>query len=361
MRKLITICAALLTFSALSFTVSSDDAALLARAERLHDQIISIDTHTDSALHLPKQNVNPDKRQVTFAKLREGRVDCCFFPIYIGQGPRDDASLRKALDYTVEKMDIIEKYICDHSNEARIAYSPDDLENNKKQGKLSLVMGIENGYPIGRDLSNLEMFYNKGVRIITLSHNENNDICDSSRDSVAEWHGLSPFGRDVVAEMNRLGIIVDVSHTSTETLYDCLVLSKAPIMASHSCVYAIKDHPRNLTDDEIRAIAAHNGVIQVTTGRWALSWKPHAEVNIGTFCDHVDYIKNLVGPEYVGIGTDFDGGGGMMELNDASDMKYITVELMRRGWTDEELRLFWGGNAMRVWREVERVAAELQK
>jgi microsomal dipeptidase-like Zn-dependent dipeptidase len=156
--------------------------------------------------------------------------------------------------------------------------------------------------------------------------------------------------------MNRLGIIVDCSHASASTLYDCLELSTAPVICSHSCVYAIKDHPRNLTDEEIKAIAAKGGVIQVTSGRWALSWQPHAQVNIGCFCDHVEYIRNLVGVEYVGIGTDFDGGGGMNELEDASKMKMITVELMRRGWTDRELELFWGGNFLRVMRAVEKAA-----
>ena len=331
----------------------ADEAALLRRAEKLHDRILSIDTHTDTALDLLKDSVDLSRVQADFAKLREGRVDCCFYPIFVDQGPLDDASRQKAYEWTLEKMKAIRAYIEARPHEARIALTADDIVRNKKQHRLSLVMGIENGYPIGQDLSKVKEFYDLGTRIITLSHNYDNDICDASRYPKHTWGGLSPFGKELVREMNRLGIVVDCSHASTETLFDCLELSTAPVICSHSCVYAIKDHPRNLRDDEIRAIAAKGGVIQVTTGRWALSWLPHAEVNISTFCDHVEYIRRLVGVEYVGIGTDFDGGGGMNGLEDASKMKMITVELMRRGWTDHELELFWGGNFLRVLRAVE--------
>ena len=344
----------LLLTVALGFTVQQDDdAALLRRAEKLHDKILSIDTHTDTALELVKDSVDLAKVQADFAKLREGRVDCCFYPIFVDQGPLDEASRQQAFEWTLSKMKAIRAYVEARPKEAAIALSAKDIERNKKRHKLSLVMGIENGYPIGKDLSRLQVFYDLGTRIITLCHNYDNDICDASRYPKKTWGGLSPFGKELVREMNRLGIIVDCSHASTETLYDCLALSTAPVICSHSCVYTIKDHPRNLTDDEIRAIAAKGGVIQVTTGRWALSWLPHAEVNISTFCDHVEYIRNLVGVEYVGIGTDFDGGGGMNELEDASKMKMITVELLRRGWTDHELELFWGGNFLRVMRAVE--------
>lgn len=343
---------------ALGFTVQQDgDAVLEKHAQRLHDRIISIDTHTDTALELVRDSVDLAKVQADFAKLRAGRVDCCFYPIFVDQGPLDDASRQKAYEWTVGKMKAIRAYIEARPREARIALTADDIVKNKKRHRLSLVMGIENGYPIGQDLSKLKEFYDLGTRIVTLSHNYDNDICDASRYPKRTWGGLSPFGKELVREMNRLGVIVDCSHASTETLYDCLELSTAPVICSHSCVYAIKDHPRNLTDDEIRAIAAKGGVIQVTTGRWALSWLPQAQVDISTFCDHVEYIRNLVGVEYVGIGTDFDGGGGMNGLEDASKMKDITVELLRRGWTDRELELFWGGNFLRVWRAVEAAAA----
>ena len=357
MKHCLTFLPALLLFAALGFTAQQDETALLEkRAQKLHDKIIAIDTHTDTALELVKEDVDLSKVQGDFAKLRAGRVDCCFYPIFVNQGPLTDASRDSAYRWTRAKMEAIRAYIEARPREARIALGPDDVVKNKKHHRLSLVMGIENGYPVGRDLGKVREFYDLGTRIITLSHNYDNDICDASRYPQNTWGGLSPFGKELVREMNRLGIIVDCSHASTSTLYDCLELSTAPVICSHSCVYAIKDHPRNLTDDEIRAIAAKGGVIQVTTGRWALSWLPHAQVDVGTLCDHVEYIRRLVGVEYVGIGTDFDGGGGMNGLEDASKMKDITVELMRRGWTDHELELFWGGNLLRVWRAVENAA-----
>lgn len=352
MKILTTIFAALL-LSAAAFAQDLGDAALLQRAERLHDRIVSIDTHTDTALELIRDSVDMDRVQASFPRLREGRVDCCFYPIFTEQGPLDEAAEQAAFEKAIGQMKAIRAYIEARPRKARIALTVKDIERNKKKRRLSLVMGLENAYPIGRDLSRLQDFYDLGTRIITLCHNYDNDICDASRYPEKTWGGLSPFGKELVREMNRLGIIVDCSHASTQTLYDCLELSTAPVICSHSCVYAIKDHPRNLTDDEIRAIAAKGGVIQVTTGRWALSWLPADQVDIGTFCDHVEYIRRLVGVEYVGIGTDFDGGGGMKGLEDASKMKDITVELMRRGWTDRELELFWGGNFLRVMRAVE--------
>ena len=354
MKRRMNLLPALLLWAAFGFTAQQDgQAQLLRRAGKLHDRIISIDTHTDTALKLVRDDVDLAKVQADLAKLREGRVDCCFYPIFVDQGPLEDKSRDSAYLWARGKMEAIRAYIQARPKEAAVALTADDIVRNKKRRKLSLVMGLENGYPIGKDLSRLRDFYDLGTRIITLSHNYDNDICDASRYPNNTWGGLSPFGKELVREMNRLGIIVDCSHASTSTLYDCLELSTAPIICSHSCVHAIKDHPRNLTDDEIRAIAARGGVVQVTTGRWALSWLPHAQVNISSFCDHVEYIRNLVGVEYVGIGTDFDGGGGMNGLEDASKMKYITVELMRRGWTDRELGLFWGGNFLRVMRAVE--------
>jgi len=357
--KRITASAAVVMTAAIS--IQGDNDNLETRAQQLHDNIISVDTHTDSALYLPLDESQRKKvLQITFEKMRTGRLDCVFLPIFVRQNPLDDTSRDNAFSYADQKMNAIVDYINARPSEAMIALTPDDVKKAKKDGKLSFVMGLENGFPIGRDLSKLEYFYNKGARIITLSHNCHNDICDASNDSVTVYHGLSEFGYELVSEMNRLGMIIDVSHTSTETLYDCLEASKAPIIASHSCVHAIKQIPRNLTDAEIRAIAEKGGVVQVTTGRWALSNKPKPEVNISCFCDHADYIKNLVGIEYVGIGTDFDGGGGMNQLEDSSKMKDITIELMRRGWTDSDLELFWGGNVLRVWKEICKVSAQMK-
>ncbi|MDD2294030.1 MAG: dipeptidase [Bacteroidales bacterium] len=362
MNKLKFIMASAMCFAALSFTAQSD-AELAAHANALHKSMFTIDTHTDTAIHLshPKYDENGNyKGQITFPKMKEGGLDAAFFAIYLGQGPCDEVSSKKATQYAVNEINLFKEYVSRHAEEAEIAWCADDFWKIKNKGKSAVLFAIENGYALGKEISNVEMFYKMGVRAITLSHNYNNDICDASRDSVVRWHGLSPYGLQVVKEMNRLGIIVDISHTSTETLFDCIEASAAPIIATHSCVWNLKDHPRNLKDDEIKAIAAKGGVIQVTTGRWALSWLPHAQVNVSTFCDHVDYVKHLVGVEHVGIGTDFDGGGGMNQLEDVTKMKNITIELLRRGWTDEEIKLFWGENVIRVMKEVEKVAHEIQ-
>lgn len=353
---------AILAFLALSFTFQSDtEQALIDHANELHKNMFTFDTHTDTAIHLnhPRYDENGNyKGQITFPKMKEGGLDGAFFAIYLEQGPCDDATLKKQTKYAVDEINLFKEYVAKHSDEAAIAYCADDFWKIKKQGKSVVMFAIENGYALGKDISNVGMFYKMGVRAITLSHNYNNDICDASRDTIAKWHGLSPFGYKVVKEMNKYGIIVDISHTSTETLFDCIEASTAPIIATHSCVWNLKDHPRNLKDDEIKAIADKGGVIQITTGRWALSWLPHAQVNVSTFCDHVDYVKNLVGAEHVGVGTDFDGGGGMNQLEDVTKMKNITIELLRRGWTDDEIKLFWGENLIRVMKEVEKVASK---
>ena len=199
MKKALTFLPTLLLFAALGFTVQQDEAAaLLKRAEKLHNKIISIDTHTDTALSLVRDDVDLSKVQADFAKLRAGRVDCCFYPIFVDQGPLEDASRDSAYRWTLNKMKAIRAYIEARPREARIAYCADDIVKNKKRHKLSLVMGIENGYPIGKDLSRVKEFYDLGTRIITLSHNYDNDICDASRYPQNTWGGLSPFGKELV-------------------------------------------------------------------------------------------------------------------------------------------------------------------
>ncbi len=346
-----------------SFSLQGDEA-LQARADALHKKIFSIDTHNDTAIatNHPNASYGVTKGQVSFKMMKEGGLDAAMFAIYLEQGPLDDASVKKATQYAIDEINMFKKYISEHSDEAEIAYCADDFLPVKKSGKSAVMFAIENGYAIGRNIENVELFYNMGVRLVVLSHNYNNDICDSSRDSVSRWGGLSPFGYKVVGEMNRLGMIIDVSHTSTATLFDCIEASKTPIIASHSGVWNLKHNPRNLKDEEIKAIAAKGGVIQVGTGKFFISDKPKAEVTVSDLCDHIDYIKNLVGPQYVGIGTDFDGGGGVVGLENVSKMKNITIELMRRGWSDKELEMFWGANYLRVLRQVENYArkGELQ-
>ncbi len=330
---------------------SDKEISYIKKAERIHKSVITIDTHNDTALNFndPDATRTVAKGQVTFPMMSEGGLDAAFFAIYIGQGPRDEASNKEANFYVADQLLRFKSYV-ENSDLARIAYNAEDIRSNKRAGKISVILALENGYPFGKDISQVERFYRYGVRAVTICHNYNNDICDASMDSVSEHGGLSPFGYKVVEEMNRLGIIIDVSHASSQTLADVLETSKLPVVASHSGVYSIKNHKRNLKDDEIRAIAARGGLIQVATGRFFLSNKPKSEVTVKDIADHIDYVRSLVGIKHVGIGTDFDGGGGVVGMETAAKMKNLTIELLKRGYSKRELRFFWGENLLRILR-----------
>jgi membrane dipeptidase len=289
-------------------------------------------------------------------------LDAAFFAIYLDQGPLNDFSRDSVYNYAMNEIALFKKYIAEHSDEAEIGYAPEDLKKIKKKGKRCVVFALENGYGIGKDLDKINKFYDEGVRYITLCHNYVNDICDASRYTKGHsWGGLSEFGYKVVERMNELGMIIDFSHASSSTLWDLLECSKAPVIATHSSVWELKKNNRNLKDDEIKAIAKAGGLIQLASGRFFLSDLPKKEVTIKHLADHIDYIKNLVGVEYIGLGTDFDGGGGVVGLEDCSKMKDLTKELLLRGYTPYELSLFWGGNFLRVWQKIIDVSKELKK
>ncbi len=353
----------MLSLSTFAQNVGRDrDARLNEIADSLHKVMFSIDTHVDSASHLnhpDAKGYTVTKGQVTFPKMKAGGLDACFFAIYKGQGPLDDASSQKAVDFAFNEIKLFKEYMAKHSDECGQAWCADDFWKLKKEGKSIVMLTLENGYVLGKDINNLRKFYNEGCRAMTLTHNYNNDLCDGSRDSVEHWRGLSPFGKAVVDTMNVLGMIVDVSHVTTASLLDAVACSKAPCVATHSGVWNIKNHPRNLKDEEIKAIAAKGGLIQIGSGRFFLSWRPKTEVSVKDYVDHVEYVRDLVGIEYVGIGTDFDGGGGMNGLEDCSQMKNITVEMLRRGWSHNDIKLFWGENLLRVMRVVEAKGREL--
>jgi membrane dipeptidase len=286
------------------------------------------------------------------------------------------------------------------SDLATLALKADDLARIEKTGKRAIYIGMENGFPLAKDLSRVEEFYKLGVRYITLCHSYHNDICDSSSDSKpAENNGVSEFGKLVIAEMNRLGMMIDVSHASDKSFFDVLELSKTPVIASHSSVRAIASNNRNMTDEMIKRLAEKGGVIQIclldayikdpdtTTVKFqelkrlrkihqttfnqmdekekeafnqewekARAKNPEEMPSVKDLVDHIDHVKNLVGIDYVGIGSDFDGGGGLRDCMDVSQFPNITLELLRRGYTEPEIRKIWGGNLLRVFREVEKQA-----
>lgn len=333
---------------------AQNERELTEAAELFHKKYFTLDTHNDTALHLnnPERGGSVIKGQVTFPMMREGGLDAALFAIFIGQGPRTDEGHISAKESAEGELVKFLDY-AGRQERVRIAHTADDLIKNKVDGYLSVVPALENGYPIGKDLTLIEYFYNLGVRAITLCHNKNNEICDASMDGVSEHGGLSEFGVSVVKEMNRLGIAIDVSHASVETLKDVIEVSSKPVIATHSGVWSIKNHNRNLRDDEIAAIAQRGGLIQIATGRFFLSDKPREQVTVKDIADHIDHAVKIAGIEHVGLGTDFDGGGGVVGLENVSKMKSLTIELMRRGYSEYQLSRFWGENFLDFLRKIQ--------
>ncbi|KGN88560.1 gamma-glutamyl-gamma-aminobutyrate hydrolase family protein [Porphyromonas gulae] len=330
------------------------EASLFARAKAVHRSVIVLDSHVDTPMHF-----TPDfdfmKRGNTLVdgpKMCEGLVDACVMVAYLPQGERDDASLKQATDYATEKLEAIRSQVLLHPESLMLATNPEEVREAKRRGLRAIIPGIENGYAIGKELANIERFRDMGVCYITLCHNGDNDICDSARKSKHEHNGLSDFGREVVREMNRLGIMVDVSHTAPTTVRDVLQISTAPIVASHSSARALCDHARNLTDEEALAIARNGGVVQVCLYAGFI-FEQQEEASVRHAADHIDHLVRLLGIEHVGIGSDFDGDGELVGCRGANDLINLTVELLRRDYTSDQLKLLWGENFLRVMHDVQ--------
>lgn len=388
---------------------AQEDPALVARARLVHERAITIDTHDDISGSFGSDQVNPCQRlprQVDLVKMKEGGLDVAFFVVYVGQGPRTPEGYAAARAEAQRKLDGIRRVaevLC--PDQAELALTPADVERIVVSGKRAIAIGIENGYPIGTDLAVLRDYYRQGGRYLTLTHNGHNDIGDSSNplpgEGASEHGGVSPFGEQVIAELNRLGMMVDISHVAKSTMLDATRLSKAPVIASHSGAKAVNDNARNLDDEQLLALRANGGVVQavalgefvradppekqaallaareelgITRGTRSITaeqraawlakraeldakWPP---AGVREYVDHIDHMVRLIGIDHVGISSDFDGGGGVVGWADASESANVTIELVRRGYSEEEIRKLWGGNLLRVWREVARVAAELR-
>jgi microsomal dipeptidase-like Zn-dependent dipeptidase len=255
-----------------------------------------------------------------------------------------------------ERIKSIHEQIEWNSDLCELAVTPDDLVRIKKSGKKAIFIGIENGYAIGQNTAPLAKFRRKGVTYLTLCHLYDNDICDtSSPQSRQEWNGLSPFGREVVQRMNRLGMMIDLSHASDSTFWDVLKRTAAPVICSHSSARALCDHDRNLTDDQLRALAQNGGVVQVCLLNLYLHPDP-AQASLADAVEHIDHIVRIAGIDHVGIGSDFDGGGGVPGLEGSNDLIQITVKLLEKGYSEEDIAKIWGGNFLRVMREVQEKA-----
>lgn len=372
--------------------------------ERIHKSAPVTDTHTDTPMQIIQgefdidvRNTPPESR-VDFVRLQEGDVDAIFFAAYTGQRKRTPENYDKAYHLAHQMIDSTIAVTNRNSDVAMLASAAKDRSKAEKKGKTAIYIGMENGFPIATDLSRIEEFYNRGVRYITLCHSSNNDICDSSTDSSGPEHdGVSPFGKKVISEMNRLGMIIDVSHVSDKSFFDIIECSEAPVIASHSSVDALCDHDRNMSDDMLKTLAQNGGVIQIcilgnyiktdTTSMNYIkkrelqekynNWEykneeekrqaraeyrkvnkeyPKVLPTVSDAVDHIDHVVDLVGVDYVGIGSDFDGGGGLADCQDVSQFINITEELIKRGYSESDIHKIWGGNFTRVFKEVELIA-----
>lgn len=325
-------------------------ASLFRHAKNLHGSTIILDSHCDSPMlfdegaHFCDRNA---QMLVDLHKMSAGRQDVSFMVAYLKQEARDDESLKSATAKADRLLTLIEERIGECAGYASIAKTPDELWQNKLKGVKSVVKGIENGYAIGLDIDNVDRFRNRGVAYMTLCHNGDNDICDSHKGN-HEHNGLSEFGKRVVERMNSVGMMVDLSHASEKSFWDALECSSKPIICSHSSSRALCDHTRNLTDEQMRALAASGGVAQVCLYSGFL--KKEEDATVEDAVRHIMHMIDVMGINHMGIGSDFDGGGGLSGLEDASWFVSLTERLIAQGLTDQDLSLVWGRNFLSVWR-----------
>jgi membrane dipeptidase len=404
------------------------EEALLERARGIHERVITMDTHDDisPANFTAERNYTMDlATQVNLPKMEAGGLDVAWLVVYVGQGQLTAEGYAEAYQQAVAKFDAIHRFTEQLApDRIELALTSDDVRRIAASGKKVAMIGVENGYSIGTDLSRIKEFHDRGARYLSLAHNGHSQLSDSNTgERTDEWlhGGLSEIGKAAVAELNRWGLMIDVSHPSKDAIMQMLELSRAPLIASHSSVRSISDVSRNLDDEQLLAIKENGGVVQAvalasyvdqekaTAHREALSaleasiaeemgvarvdrrtlfgmsederaayreaFRPVQDavearmgevsavappVDVADFVDHIDYMVDLIGLEHVGISSDFDGGGGVQGWDDASESFNVTLELVRRGYTEEEIGMLWSGNLLRVLDEVQAIAAEIQ-
>ena len=406
------------------------DEELVTFAKEIHERVITLDTHCDINTSNFTTEVNYTQRltsQVNLPKMIEGGLDVPWFIVYTGQGELDDAGFDAAYENAIDKFDAIHR-LCQEiaPDQIELALTSDDVRRINAVGKKVAMIGIENGYPVGMDIARVKEFHERGGRYMSLAHNGHSQLSDSNtgeQDSVWLHNGLSDLGREVIAEMNKWGMMIDLSHPSKAANLEMLKLSKAPAIASHSSARALNDVSRNMDDELLMALKENGGVIQTVAFKSYLNSEKHdvyndkaneiikrvgaeegfevlersairemdgdarsayfdkyveirdkakpiieAEVHavappvgVSDFVDHIDYLIEKIGLKHVGISSDFDGGGGIEGWEDASETFNVTLELVRRGYTEEEIAMIWSGNLLRVLDEVQAVAKEIQE
>lgn len=398
--------------------------ALINRAKAIHERVITLDTHCDINVSNFTDSINYTQNldtQITLPKMKSGGLDVAWFIVYTGQDSLTDNGYKNAYKNAMSKFNAIYKLVNEIApNDIELATTSDDVRRISESGKKVAMIGIENGYPVGLDITNVEKFYNLGARYMSLAHNGHSQLSDShtgEADGVWLHNGLSDLGKEVIKEMNRLGMMIDVSHPSKEAMVQMTALSKAPIIASHSSARVLCDHSRNLDDEQLELMKENGGVVQAVAFQAYLNtekyetrnnallairtkiadslgtkWYNDKErqlldndekekfyslrgkinlladekaskqdnipsmVDVSDFVNHIDYLVKKIGIEHVGISSDFDGGGGIGGWSDASETFNVTLELVRRGYTEDEIEMLWSGNLLRVLDEVEAVA-----
>lgn len=389
---------------------------LIARARAIHERVLTLDTHVDiSPANFVAGQANYAQRlprtQVDVAKMEEGGLDAVFLIVYVGQGELDEAGFANAHAQAMAKFEAIHRLTKELApDRIELALTAADVRRIYASGKKVALIGVENGYPLGTDISNVRKFHQLGARYLSLAHNGHSQLSDSNteeRDGPLHG-GLSQLGRQVVAELNRVGVMIDVSHPSKASMMQTLELSRAPVIGSHSAVRALCGHSRNMDDEQLRALARNGGVIQMVAFRSYVKCPPTPErtraiealrtefgitgggqrafqalseerrgeyqrrmldidrrypapapATVSDFVDHIDYAVKLIGIDHVGISSDFDGGGGVEGWRDATETFNVTMELVRRGYTEEQIAKLWSGNLLRVMERVEQVAREM--
>ena len=329
--------------------------------------IVTIDTHDDinTIYFTDSLNYSMDTdTKLNLPKMIAGGLDVAWLVVYTAQGELNNEGYANAMENAIDKFDAIDRLVNKYAPEQiELALNSNDVRRIIAKGKKVAMIGVENAYPMGLDTSNVRKFWERGARYVSLSHNGHSQFSDSNTgefDGTALHNGLSDLGKQVVELLNYYGLMIDISHPSKEAIKQMIELSKAPVIASHSSARALRDHPRNLDDEQLELIKENGGVIQTTALGSFLTERKDPPPNMSDFMDHIDYMVEKIGIDHVGISSDFDGGGGIVGWNDASETMNVTKELRKRGYSDSEIAKLWGGNLLRVLDEVQEIAAKLQ-
>ena len=395
MKKITLLSCLILAFLACNSDQTNNRAEekLIQKAQRIHLQVTTLDTHDDINVKFFTDSLNYSQNtntQVNLPKMEQGALDVAWFIVYTGQGELNAEGYKRAAANAQAKFDAIHRLVDEYApKKIGLATSSKEVENLIQSGKKVAMIGVENAYPLGKDLTEVKRYFDMGARYMSLAHNGHNQFSDSNTgefDNTTKHDGISELGKKVIDSMNYYGIMVDISHPSKEAIRQTITHSKTPVIASHSGARALSDHPRNLDDEQLQWVKESGGVVQTVALALFVNKKKHQKyraalekienpkdlkalialkkdvppVSVSDFVNHIDYIKNKIGIDHVGISSDFDGGGGIEGWQDASETFNVTLELVKRGYTEEEIAKLWSGNLLRVLDKTQAVARSLQ-